>query len=364
LTHKATGCIIKPGQSLQEGVPAERGVKPISDSGNKYTGYRIEDIANELGLNKSTVSRAISGKGRISEDTRRLVNDFIREHGCKLNMVARGLAQHKTFNLGLALYDDCDMGEVPFFQTCANGICAEAGANEYDVVLFHLSSKDLTNLQRIIASSKIDGAVLTRTAENDPAVKLLQENDVPFVVVGSSDDSAVIHVDEDHVTACRELTEYIIGKGIRKPALLGGQMKLFVNKNRLKGFLEAAGQHPELEWTLDTELETVAAIDAALARALENGADCILCMDDYVCSMALACLARRHVQVAKDVSVATFYSSMIIFNNLPEITGIRFDAERLGETACANLLRLLAGETVEDTVITGHEIIPGASIRS
>lgn len=331
---------------------------------NKYSNYRIEDIANELGLNKSTVSRAISGKGRISEETRKLVNDFIREHGVKLNMLARGLAQHKTFNIGLALYDDCDMGEVPFFQTCANGICATAGANEYDVVLFHLSAGDLSSLQRIIGSHKIDGAVLTRTAEHDPAVQLLQENGIPFVVVGSSDDESVVHVDEDHVTACAELTDYIAAGGMRKLALLGGQMKLFVNKSRLEGFRSAAERYPDLQWTQELELRDVSAIDAALEKALGNGTDCILCLDDYICSVTLTCLARRGVRVPEDISVASFYSSMIIQNNLPEITGIRFDAERLGRTACDTLLRMLAGETGEDIRNTWHEIVPGASVKA
>ena len=64
--------------------------------GNNIT---IADVAETLGVSKTTVSRAISGKGRISEATRQRVLNYIDEHDYKPNVIARGLAQSKTFNL-------------------------------------------------------------------------------------------------------------------------------------------------------------------------------------------------------------------------------------------------------------------------
>lgn len=52
--------------------------------------YTIEDIARELGVSKTTVSRAISGKGRISQATRDRVRAFIKEHDYRPNVVAKG----------------------------------------------------------------------------------------------------------------------------------------------------------------------------------------------------------------------------------------------------------------------------------
>ena len=63
--------------------------------------YTIEDIARELGVSKTTVSRAISGKGRISQATRDRVRAFIKEHDYRPNVVAKGLAQRKTYNIAL-----------------------------------------------------------------------------------------------------------------------------------------------------------------------------------------------------------------------------------------------------------------------
>ena len=65
--------------------------------------YTIEDIARELGVSKTTVSRAISGKGRISQATRDRVRAFIKEHDYRPNVVAKGLAQRKTYNIALLM---------------------------------------------------------------------------------------------------------------------------------------------------------------------------------------------------------------------------------------------------------------------
>lgn len=59
----------------------------------------ISDVAEALGVSKTTVSRAISGKGRIGAATRKRVLEYIQEHDYKPNVIARGLAQSKTFNI-------------------------------------------------------------------------------------------------------------------------------------------------------------------------------------------------------------------------------------------------------------------------
>lgn len=78
--------------------------------------YTIEDIARELGVSKTTVSRAISGKGRISQATRDRVRAFIKEHDYRPNVVAKGLAQRKTYNIALLMPKDYVATEFLFFE--------------------------------------------------------------------------------------------------------------------------------------------------------------------------------------------------------------------------------------------------------
>ena len=66
----------------------------------------IDDVARALGISKTTVSRAISGKGRVGDDTRLRVLEYIEEHNYRPNLMARALAQQKTYNIGVIwLYD-------------------------------------------------------------------------------------------------------------------------------------------------------------------------------------------------------------------------------------------------------------------
>lgn len=76
----------------------------------------ISDVAEALGVSKTTVSRAISGKGRIGEATRQKVLAYIEEHDYKPNVIARGLAQSKTFNLCVVMPEDYALVDLPFFR--------------------------------------------------------------------------------------------------------------------------------------------------------------------------------------------------------------------------------------------------------
>lgn len=128
----------------------------------------ISDVAEALGVSKTTVSRAISGKGRIGEATRQKVLAYIEEHDYKPNVIARGLAQSKTFNLCVVMPEDYALVDLPFFQEVITGIQEIAGMNEYDILLCICQENDITSLERIVRNRKVDGIVLLRTFLKDP----------------------------------------------------------------------------------------------------------------------------------------------------------------------------------------------------
>ncbi|MEG0961283.1 MAG: LacI family DNA-binding transcriptional regulator, partial [Lachnospiraceae bacterium] len=78
----------------------------------------ISDVAQALGVSTTTVSRAISGKGRIGNDTKERVQAYIKEHNYRPNVMARGLARLKTYNIGVVLPEEYTLVDLPFFQTC------------------------------------------------------------------------------------------------------------------------------------------------------------------------------------------------------------------------------------------------------
>jgi len=166
------------------------------ESGQKMT---ISDVAEALNISKTTVSRAISGKGRIGAETRRRVLEYIEEHNYKPSVIAKGLAQSKSYNIGWVMPSDYSVVDLPFFQKCLMGLLEMAAPVDYDVLVCTVSPDDMSQLERIVENHKVDGVVLGRTLVNDAPAEYLKEKKIPFVVVGSMDDDNVVQVDHDHV---------------------------------------------------------------------------------------------------------------------------------------------------------------------
>ncbi|MCI7108400.1 MAG: LacI family DNA-binding transcriptional regulator [Lachnospiraceae bacterium] len=325
----------------------------------KSDNITISDIAEALGVSKTTVSRAISGKGRIGEVTRKRVLDYIEEHDYKPNVIARGLAQSKTFNLCVVMPGNYAIVDLPFFQEVIAGIQEIAGMNEYDILLCICQENDISNLERILHNHKVDGVVLLRTFMKDLQIELLTERQVPFVTTGSTAYRKVKQVDNDHQSACRELTSILLMRQMKRIALLGGNESHVVTQNRYRGYVQA---HEQAGIALDEEfvymnLESRAFIDRAVENALEKGADCILCMDDAICGQVLRKLRQEHVKVPQDVKVASFYNSSVLENNIPSITSLTFDARELGMEACKNLLAQIDGEKVPERTLLSYEVV-------
>lgn len=318
----------------------------------------IADIAQELGVSKTTVSRAMSGKGRIGEETRKRVQAYIEAHHYSPNVVAKGLAQNKTFNLGLVLPGDYNIVELPFFQKCMMGISRTASEAGYDVLLSMVTADKITQLERAVTNRKIDGAILTRTLADDAPMRYLQENGVPFVAIGSTDEAKVVQIDNDHRGACRELTGRLLDGGIRSLALIGGREEYIVTKNRLLGFEDAFAEHPGWDGSRQTflNIEDEGEVEKIVEGLLTERVECIVCMDDFLCGCVLNVLQTRRAAVPEQVQVVSFYDSSTLANRIPTVTSIRFNVEELGRKACGMLLRMLDGEEAQGRTLLGYEV--------
>lgn len=319
----------------------------------------IADVAEALGVSKTTVSRAISGKGRIGKDTRERVLSYIEEHDYKPNVIAKGLAQSKTYNLCAVMPGDYDVVDLTFFQECLFGIQEIAGIMEYDIVLSICKNNDISSLERIIANHKVDGVILMRTFVEDLQIEYLQQKKIPFVTIGSSNYPDVIQIDHNHKSACKELTSIILMKQMKRIALIGGNEEHVVTQSRLRGFREAhkkMGAKME-ESLLFLNLDNNVLTDKIVKEVLAQKVDCILCMDDAVASRVLKTLRELHTRVPEDVRVASFYNSTILENNVPSITSLSFDARELGMVACRTLLDLIGGAEVKLRTLLPYEVV-------
>ncbi|MCI5874580.1 MAG: LacI family DNA-binding transcriptional regulator [Clostridiales bacterium] len=319
----------------------------------------IADVAEALGVSKTTVSRAISGKGRIGKETKERVLAYIEEHDYKPNAIAKGLAQSKTYNLCVVMPGNYEVVDWNFFQACLFGIQEMAETAGYDILLSMCRMTDISSLERIIANRKVDGVVLMRTFLKDAQIELLQQKGIPFVTTGSTNYKNVVQIDHNHRNACKELTSIILMKNLKRVALVGEDEGYVVTQSRLRGFKEAYEQMgvPFDESLLYLSPENRMRVDKTVGDILERNVDCILCMDDAVASRVLKVLREKQIKVPDDVRVASFYDSTILENNVPSITSLSFDAKELGRVACQILLDMIEGIEVKERTLLPYEIV-------
>ena len=144
----------------------------------------IEEIAKALGVSKTTVSRALSGKGRISEATRSRVRAYVASTGAAPTVRARWTEKTITHNLTMIIPPHFVHLDLPFLRKCMGGISMMAAQRGYDLLLCYASASDTSQLERQLSNRKTDGVILSRAMEDDPCLDLLQQYRVPYVVIG------------------------------------------------------------------------------------------------------------------------------------------------------------------------------------
>jgi DNA-binding LacI/PurR family transcriptional regulator len=318
----------------------------------------LSQIAEELGLSKTTVSRAISGKGRVSEETRARVQESIRLHDYRPNQQARGMAQNKSYNIALVIPRRFPQMDLTFLRKTMSAVYELATQNDYDVLLSMVNEQDPSPLRRLLTSRKIDGAILTRTLASDPLLPLLKEYGLPFVAIGRPNMPDVVSVDNDQVNGSCELTTMLLLKGMRRIAVLGGTMLYTVNQCRLEGVRKA---YEQMQIRMDEnllfmELESDSQRVNALERAMMLAPQCILCMDEEVAALVMRTLQKNGVRVPEQVRVASMYDSVELLQCEPQVTALQYDAFQLGNIATQQLLALIEGRPVERRVELGYQL--------
>lgn len=315
-----------------------------------------EAAARELGVSKTTVSRALSGKGRVGEATRERVLQYFAQME-----QAQGILRRKapTHNLAIVIPSHFVQLDLPFLRKCMGAICRVADQRGYDILLCYADAAENEQLRRQLAAGKIDGAILTRALVKDPCVALLQEYGVPFVVMGEQADPSILQVDNDQVEASLEMTRLLLQLGMKRIAYIGGSLNYAVNANRLKGYLSAfaeVGITPETGlYRSDAEGEE--SRTEVLEAVLEHKPECILCCDDNLAVYVGKELRRRGIRVPEDLRLASLYDSELLLDVQPPVTAVHFDAAALGAASCRLLLDVLAGRPAVQKIVQGHQMI-------
>ena len=206
----------------------------------------IKDVAKAAGVSPSTVTRVIQNKSTISDETKKRVRKTMKELNYHPNLNARSLVSSYTQVIGLVLPDDSDaFYQNPFFPSVLRGIAQVASENHYAIQI--ATGKDekerLNAISQMVYGKRVDGLIFLYAQENNPLVKLVSEEQFPFLILGKSLSPFIPLVDNDNIQAGFDATEYFIKKGCNRIAFIGGAKKLYVTQDRLTGYEQALQEH-------------------------------------------------------------------------------------------------------------------------
>ena len=312
----------------------------------------IKDIARALGLSASTVSRALSGSGRIPEGTRADVREAAARMGYRPNRAAQHLVGRRTNGFaGLVLTDPGYGREDSYLGDYLAGLGRGLADQGFDLFLAAIpeGESELSVIRNIVDTGRADGLVLARTSEADPRIRFLSDAGFPFVTHGRTvDDMAAFDwVDTDGYKAFGEAFDLLYAHGHRRLALLTIEEPMTFRQHRTDGLMEAIERRgdPSVRLTIATSPRYDAnrrreAIADLLRRPDRPTA--ILAMFDGLALAVLEVARQLGLSVPADLSVIGFDNIASAAHAQPGLTtfdGDTFESARLSAQMLVSRIR-------------------------
>ncbi len=321
----------------------------------------LDEIAKEMGVSKSTVSRALSGKGRIGEGTRQRIISYAAKQGILFEKTTNkeNESVETTRNLGVVFPSDIYINGNPYFQDCMLGICEAASLMGYNVVLAIATAIDISEVQKLVEEKKVDGIILTRSLVEDKAVEYLIRKHFPVGMTGLCGSNDVIQVDTDNEGASESLTSLLIGKGFKKFALVVEDLSYHVNKSRYNGFCNSLFKNgiPKEKQAIYTGNLRMELLDAIITDIFAKKTECIICGDDVVCTRMMSMLQAEGYRIPRDIAIASLYNSPNLNCFTPAITAVSVSAREVGNMIGKQMINFLDGKPCEQKTIMDYEIL-------
>lgn len=317
----------------------------------------LDEMAKKLGVSKSTVSRALSGKGRIGEETRQRILDFAGKHRVDIAPESGGGAN--TCTLGVVFPADIYVNGNPYFQDCLLGICETASVMGYHVMVATGTAADISGVQKLVERKKVDGIILTRSLMDDKAAKYLTDVHFPVAMTGLCDYNGVIQVDTDNESASEHLTAVLIGKGFRRFALIVEDLSYRVNRKRYDGFCSALlkngiSREKQVIYTGGLKMEL---LDAIIGNIMAKKVECIICGDDVVCTRLMSRLQAEGYRIPRDIAIASLYDSQNLNCFTPAVTAVNVMGRQVGNMVAKQMIQYLQKKDYVSKVFVDHEIL-------
>jgi LacI family transcriptional regulator len=319
----------------------------------------LREIAGNLGLSVTTVSRALGGHSDVSEATRlRIVREADRI-GYVPNEMARRLQKGRADAIGFVIPGGPGTFDDAFFLKIIEGAWARLEEEDIDLLVMSAPSgpQEMKLYKRLVEGRRVDGLILTRV--HDQRVNYLLDAQFPFVTIsaGRSDDHRVASIDLDNIAAMRMALQRLTDLGHRSIGCVGPRDMLHSSR-RLDIFHKLCADM-NLNATEIVAEHSIEGGERAVAAILAHHGEitAIVCNTDKIGFGALRELTSRGLAAGRDLSIICFGDSQLTRSVSPRLTILRLPTDQMAMRAVDVLLKLRDGVRVSRLADADAELI-------
>ena len=304
----------------------------------------LKQIARELEVSISTVSKALKNSREISKDTTEKIQAFAKLYHYKPNNIALSLKSRRTKNIGVIIPDIVHH----FFTTVFRGIEQFADTKGYNVIACvsdESFEKEVINME-LLANGSIDGFIMALSAEtqlkNDfHHLKETIDQGMPLVLFDRVTDEVICDkVVINDFEAAYMAVKKLIDDGRKRIALVTTESYLNVSEKRAQGYFQALKDHNlELDKSLILRLpyqfedETMSETFFATTNM-----DAVLCVNEIFAVRSMRIAQKNGLRIPEDVAFIGFTDGILSKLATPALTSVAQHGERMGEIAARMLI--------------------------
>ncbi len=323
----------------------------------------LKQIAKELDVSISTVSKSLRNSPEIGEETRLKVQAFAKFYHYKPNNIALSLKNRKTKTIGIIIPEIVHH----FFSTVINGIEQIANENGYSVVICLSDDsfdKEVLNME-LLANGSIDGFIMSLSKETQFKADFHHITEVinqgmPVVMFDRVTNEVLCDkVIIDDKQAAYDAVQSLIDKGRKKIALVTTVDYVSVGKLRTDGYVKALlDNNLPFDEHLIIKIEDVDTCEIIIGKLLEDEAiDAVFAVNEIFAVTCIKTANKIGLNVPKDLAVIAFTDGMISKYSTPTITTVSQSGVKMGNRAAKIIIDRLESEDESEDVNYITEVI-------
>lgn len=310
----------------------------------------LKQIAKELDVSISTVSKSLRNSHEIGEETRLKVQAFAKFYHYKPNNIALSLKNRKTKTIGIIIPEIVHH----FFSTVINGVEQVANENGYSVVICLSDDsfdKEVLNME-LLANGSIDGFIMSLSKETQfkgdfHHITEVINQGMPVVMFDRVTNEVFCDkVIIDDKQAAYEAVQSLIDKGRKKIALVTTVDYVSVGKLRTDGYIKALlDNNLPFDEHLIIKIEDVDTCEIIIGKLLEEEAiDAVFAVNEIFAVTCIKTANKLGLNVPKDLAVIAFTDGMISKYSTPTITTVSQSGIKMGNRAAKIIIDRLEAE--------------------